>query len=109
MTQHPDLVGGTGRLDTVLMTVAQEKILSKTGAEGVYACLIPEKDTVVVVKAEDGAARASQAVLYTAAGETCRLADKEKRCSTPSAPSPCPPLKNWRGIEVGAIKVQDQL
>src|SRR5690606_5919257 len=33
---HPAHVGGSGRLDTVLMQAAKGSILSKTGAEGTY-------------------------------------------------------------------------
>lgn len=102
MTQHPDLVGGAGRLDTVLMKAAQGKILSKTGAEGVYACLIPEKDTVIVLKTEDGAARAAQAALY-ALLEKHALAHKAVLDAI--RPLALPPLKNWRGLEVGGIRI----
>ena len=102
MLKHPDLVGGTGRLDTILMGAAKEKILSKTGAEGVYACVIPDKDTVIVLKAEDGAARASQAALY-ALLEKYRLA--EIAVLDAIRPLALPPQKNWRGTETGMIKV----
>jgi L-asparaginase II len=102
MTQHPDLVGGTGRLDTALMSAAKGKILSKTGAEGVYACIVPEKDRVLVLKAEDGAARAAQAA-FCALLEKFHLA--ESSVLEAIRPIAMPVQKNWRGIEVGTIRV----
>jgi L-asparaginase II len=104
MIKHPDLVGGTGRLDTVLMTAANGKILTKTGTEGVYACLVPELDRVIVLKAEDGSSRASQAALY-ALLEKYRLADAAVLDAI--RPIVLPPQKNWRGTETGAIKIAD--
>jgi L-asparaginase II len=38
MVEHPDLVGGTGRLDTMLMQAAEGRIVSKVGADGVWLC-----------------------------------------------------------------------
>jgi L-asparaginase II len=101
MTQHPDLVGGTGRLDTVLMEAAQGKLLSKTGAEGVYACLAPEKDLALVLKAEDGAARAAQAALYALLKKFDMADETVLEAIRPIA---MPVLKNWRGTEVGVIR-----
>lgn len=37
MTARPDMVGGTGRLDTLLMQVTAGRVLVKTGANGFYA------------------------------------------------------------------------
>jgi L-asparaginase II len=102
MTQRPDMVGGTGRLDTVLMNAAKGNILCKVGGEGVYACLVPEKDTVIALKAEDGALRAAQAAL-------CALLEKyqlaEASVLDAIRPVALPVQKNWRGIEVGVIRV----
>jgi len=37
MTARPDMVGGTGRLDTLLMQITAGRVLVKTGANGFYA------------------------------------------------------------------------
>src|SRR5262249_37625383 len=100
MTQHPDLVGGTGRLDTALMESAKGAILSKTGAEGVYMAMIPANDAVIVLKAEDGAARAAKAALYILL-EKHALTDKA--VLDVIRPFTLPAIKNWRGIETGRI------
>jgi len=38
MVKFPELIGGTGRLDTILMQAAPGKIVSKVGADGVWLC-----------------------------------------------------------------------
>ncbi len=102
MTQYPDLVGGTGRLDTLLMQAGQGKILSKTGAEGVYACVAPARSLVIVLKAEDGAKRAAEATLY-ALMDRFHIAGEDVLETI--RPVVLPVLKNWRGIEVGTLRV----
>jgi L-asparaginase II len=38
MTRFPELIGGSTRLDTMLMRAAPERIVSKVGADGVWLC-----------------------------------------------------------------------
>src|SRR5207245_2428622 len=56
MRAHPDLVGGTGRDVTGLMS-AVPRLVAKDGAEGVYAAVTGD-GAAVAVKVYDGAARA---------------------------------------------------
>jgi L-asparaginase II len=56
MQAHPDLVGGTGRDVTALMT-AVPGLVAKDGAEGVYAATTGDGGAVAV-KVDDGTARA---------------------------------------------------
>jgi L-asparaginase II len=102
MTAHPELVGGTGRLDTVLMRAANGKVMTKAGGEAVHIAVAPEKDAVVVVKTEDGTARASQAALVSLL-EQHKLAPVEAIGAARAVAFPV--LKNWRGIEVGEIRM----
>lgn len=103
MIEHPVHVGGSkNRLDTVLMQAAQGQILSKTGAEGCYIAVIPAKDTVIALKAEDGATRAAQAALY-ALLDRHRLASADVLAAI--EPLCLPILRNWRGTEVGATVI----
>jgi L-asparaginase II len=64
MRARPDLVGGTGRDVTRLMSGAPG-VLAKDGAEGVYAAALPS-GAAVAVKIADGAARARMPVLVAA-------------------------------------------
>ncbi|MDQ1685289.1 MAG: hypothetical protein QOC82_2026, partial [Frankiaceae bacterium] len=56
MLAHPDLVGGTGRDVTGLMS-AVPGLVAKDGAEGVYAAATADGGAVAI-KVYDGAARA---------------------------------------------------
>lgn len=38
MLAHPELIGGSTRLDTMLMQAAPNKLISKVGADGVWLC-----------------------------------------------------------------------
>lgn len=101
MVEHPDLVAGTGRIDTVLMQAAGGKIMSKGGGEGVCILVIPGKNVAVALKAEDGAQRATQAAVYLML-ERHGLA--ESAVLDAIRPLALPVLKNWRGLNVGEIR-----
>jgi L-asparaginase II len=62
MRAHPELVAGTGRLDTALMR-ARPDLVAKGGAEGVHVAVVPDRGLAVAVKAEDGAGRAADVAL----------------------------------------------
>ena len=64
MRAHPDLVSGTGREDLVLMR-GIPGLLSKSGAEGVFAAAIPGVGAVAL-KIDDGHQRARMPVLVAA-------------------------------------------
>jgi L-asparaginase II len=63
MTAHPELVAGTGRACTILMRSAGGRATVKTGAEGVFAAIIPERGLGVALKIDDGAGRAAETVM----------------------------------------------
>jgi L-asparaginase II len=102
MTEHPDLVAGTGRIDTALMRAAEGQIMCKGGGEAVHIAVIPTRDAVVALKVEDGAGRASQAALC-ALLERHALADAAVLDAV--KPLAFPVLKNWRGLDVGLIRM----
>ena len=57
--QHPELVAGSGRLDTLLMRSLGGRIFAKTGAAGLYAAALPAGPRVptalgIAIKIEDG-------------------------------------------------------
>jgi L-asparaginase II len=68
MTNFPEMIGGTRRLDTLLMQAAHGKIISKVGAEGVYlAGVLPneqwETGLAIAFKIEDGDDQRARAVV----------------------------------------------
>jgi L-asparaginase II len=59
MVKFPELIGGTERLDTMLMQAANGAIVSKVGADGVWLCgVLPSKRFLtglgIALKIEDG-------------------------------------------------------
>lgn len=65
MMTYPELVAGENRACTELMRAMDHKVAIKTGAEGVYVAIIPEKRLGVALKIVDGATRASEAAIAT--------------------------------------------
>jgi L-asparaginase II len=105
MAAHPDYVAGEGRACTRLMRAMEGRAAIKTGAEGVFAAIIPEKRLGIALKVEDGATRAAEAAiaqLLVGAG----VLDAEH----PEARSLMHgPICNWRGIETGHMEVAGDL
>ncbi|NAZ37540.1 asparaginase [Rubellimicrobium sp. CFH 75288] len=99
MMAHPHLVAGEGRACTDLMRAAPGRVAAKTGAEGVYLAILPERGLGLALKAEDGATRAAEAAVaalleHLGAVErghpaVARLARGE--------------IRNWRGTVTGHV------
>jgi len=98
---HPDLVGGSGRFDTGLMTLLGARAFVKSGAEGVWCAALPEKGLGLAVKADDGTARAAQVM---AAALLVRFGGFDACVARRVESFVAPALKNWKGVEVGALK-----
>ncbi len=99
MIEYPDMVGGTGRFDTVAAMSPGETILSKAGAEAVQCFAFPERHIGTAIKITDGFPRALYPVaiefLYKFGVRTRTDAFNEFHR---------PITKNWREIEVGHIE-----
>jgi len=54
MKQHPEMVGGVGRLDTILMQTTQGRLLSKVGADGLICIARLGYDQGLALKIADG-------------------------------------------------------
>lgn len=63
MMAHPLLVAGTTRACSELMIAAKGKAAIKTGAEGVFVAILPERGIGIALKIEDGNHRASESVM----------------------------------------------
>ena len=101
MTRFPELIGGTERLDTMIMQAAPGRILSKVGADGVWLCgvLPSEKYPAglgIALKIEDGDDKRARPVV---AVELLRklgvLSNKDLTDISPML------IKNRRGDTVG--------
>lgn len=109
MIKYPDLIGGTDRLDTMLIHAAQGKVISKVGAEGVWLCgvLPSEKYPTglgIALKIEDGDDKRARPVVATEMLRQFGLLTSEDLLDL----SPMP-IKNRRGDIVGKIACEARL
>jgi L-asparaginase II len=102
---HPWHVAGTGRFCTQIMERFGARIFVKTGAEGVYCAALPEQGFGIAVKCDDGAGRAAEVMM---AATLVRMA---RSITDFGALEPLArvTLRNWNGIEVGAIRPTETL
>ena len=94
MIAHPALVAGTGRSCTALMRAAKGKAAVKTGAEGVYAAMIPATGLGIALKIDDGATRAAETAI-AAILTALEILDESARGLVIT------PVLNTRGATVG--------
>ena len=103
-TQKPWHVAGTGRFCTEIMQRFGARVFVKTGAEGVHCGALPELGLGIALKCDDGAGRASQAVMAAVIARFLPLGDAER---VAMARFVHPTLRNWNGFEVGSLGVMD--
>jgi L-asparaginase II len=102
MTEHPFLVGGTDRFDTLLMTASRGRILCKIGAEGVHTLALVDSGIGLALKVEDGTARAQYpAVLALLDSLGALPADLPEALQALTGRV----VRNTRGEAVGEIRV----
>lgn len=103
---HPFMVAGTGRFDTRVMEALRERVLVKSGAEGVHCAALPELGYGIAVKCDDGAGRAAEAVTASLILRFLNLDDRERSAVEPLARRV---LRNWNGFEVGRVEAAGPL
>jgi L-asparaginase II len=104
--QKPWHVAGTGRFCTDIMQLFGARVFVKTGAEGMFCGALPEQGFGIAVKCDDGAGRAAEAVMASIIARLLPLGDNERAALTRFVR---PTLRNWNGIEVGALRVTDAM
>jgi L-asparaginase II len=92
---EPWMVAGTDRFCTAAMTRLRGALFVKTGAEGVFCAAFPESGLGVALKCDDGASRASEAVMAAVITAFVRHADDAFEAR---------PVLNRRGRTVGEIR-----
>ena len=100
MATYPELVAGEGRACTEMMRAMDGKVAIKTGADGVFVAIIPEKKLGVAVKIVDGGTRGSEcavAAILTKLG----VLDPDHPATLKRMNGP---MLNRRGIEVGSVR-----
>ncbi len=104
MQKHPELVGGTGRSDTILMRAAQRPLVTKAGAEGFYAAIVPDLGLGVALKIDDGASRAAETAMATILHKMGLLRDDRAAMELVRAP-----ILNTRDETVGERRAAPML
>jgi L-asparaginase II len=98
---HPWHVAGTGRFCTEVMTLLGGRVFVKTGAEGIYCAAFPDAGLGVALKCDDGATRAAEVVMATVIARFVKMSAPEAAAFERFMR---PILRNWNGIEVGAVR-----
>jgi L-asparaginase II len=109
MMNYPELIGGTERLDTILMQAARGQFVSKIGADGVWLCgVLPspkrKKGLGIALKIEDGDDKRARAAISVEVLRQLGIFDK----TTLEDYSPLP-VKNRRGDTVGRVEASFNL
>lgn len=108
MTTFPELIGGTERLDTMLMHAAPGKIISKVGADGVWLCGVIPSDKFptglgLALKIEDGDDKRARPVVAVEVLKQLGIVSPE------DLPELSPmPIRNRRNDVVGSVRAVEQ-
>lgn len=103
MLNFPELIGGTGRLDTLIMQAADGKLISKIGADGVWLggvlpCERWRKGLGIALKVEDGDDKRARPAIVVELLRKLEIFDAE------TLPEISPlPIKNRRDDVVGKV------
>ena len=103
---QPYFVAGTGRFCTEVMKLLGGRVLVKTGAEGVFCAALPEQGLGIALKCLDGGTRAAEVAMATLIDRFLAV-DAAERAALARFVKPT--LRNWNGIEVGALRATEAL
>ena len=98
---EPFFVAGTGREDVALMEAAPGRIFAKGGAEGVHCAAIPELGLGIALKCDDGAHRASEAMV---AAVLAKLLRADEALAARLIELANAPIQSRIGAKVGAVR-----
>lgn len=98
--RYPEMLAGSDRFDTQLISVTKGRILGKMGAEGVFAVTVPDEGIGLALKVEDGARRALYPVVTEALFQLGLLSAEETKALSAFHR---PVLRNWKGTIIGEL------
>jgi L-asparaginase II len=105
-TSHPDLVAGTGQLDTVVMRAFSGRLMQKGGAEGVQCGAIRDKGWGYALKCDDGNMAASHVMV---ANLLLAFADPDETQQAVLRRFANQTIRNVRAFEVGTLAASEDL
>jgi L-asparaginase II len=103
MAAHPELMSGTGRACAHFIRATEGRAIVKTGAEGVFVAILPERGLGVALKVLDGATRASETLM---AACLVKLGVLDAQHPTARLYLDAP-IRNWEGLTVGSRRAVD--
>jgi L-asparaginase II len=106
VAEHPFMVAGSGRFDTLIMERFGERVFVKTGAEGVHCAALPELGYGIAVKCDDGTKRGAETVMASMIARFLKLDEDDRAFLAGFAEKP---IRNWNGITVGAVRPAEAL
>lgn len=105
MMAHPDLVAGETRACTDLMREMSGRGVVKTGADGVFTAILPEKGFGIALKIQDGATQASNCAISAILTNLGILDPKSAAAQRHMTPI----VKSRRGIDAGLVRPAAEL
>ena len=100
MRAHPEYVAGDGKACTDLMRAANGKIAIKTGAEGFFNAILPDRKLGISLKISDGTTRASECAMAAILVKLGALEPDHPAVSNVMNA----PIRNRRKIQTGWIR-----
>jgi L-asparaginase II len=104
MVRFPELVSGTGRACAILMRAGNGRAAVKTGAEGFYAGIVPERGLGIALKIDDGASRAAETAIAFVLDRMGLLGEDKAARALLEAP-----VLNTRNETVGTRRASEML
>ena len=98
---NPLLLAGPGRFDSRVTAACGPRVFLKSGAEGVLCAAIPEAGLGIALKTEDGSQRASEVAMTELLLKWLPSPTADEQALLQELR--LPPLKNWRGVQVGFV------
>ena len=106
VTTFPFMIAGSKRYCTELMEVAGERIVGKTGADGVYCLAIPSKKWGIAIKIDDGKMGPQYTVAQALLWQSGLLGESE---CTHLNKYMIAENRNWAGRNVGEIRINPEI
>ncbi len=101
MSAHPEVLAGTGRIDTIVSQITKGRIIAKIGADAVYCIAVRDEDLGIAFKIEDGSYRAINPAVIGVLKRMGLLTREEYDALIEKFP---PVLKNHRGDIIGTVE-----
>jgi L-asparaginase II len=79
LAQYPEMIAGSERCCTAVIKETKAKVIVKTGAEAVFAGVIPHLKLGFALKIDDGATRASEVALGALLSKVSAIDEQEKQ------------------------------